>query len=150
MESGVQDYESKVKRSKYEVACREQGLHFVPMVVEVFGTWGKEATPVMDFISKAVAHHKNLTYEQVDVYLRQKASIVLQRHNARALLRHRDPDAPTVDGPVLDLRPECLLQIVVYPFLSTLHLLTKITQSLNHLSRKKKYITSRRVIQSTT
>jgi len=105
VESGVaaQDYESKVKRSKYEVACREQGLHFVPMVVEVFGTWGKEATPVMDFISKAVAHHKNLTYEQVDVYLRQKASIVLQRHNARALLRHRDPDAPTVDGPVLDV-----------------------------------------------
>ena len=99
----AQDYESKAKRLKYEVACREQGLHFVPMVVEVFGTWGKEATPVMDFISKAVAHHKNLTYEQVDVYLRQKASIVLQRHNARALLRHRDPDAPTVDGPVLDV-----------------------------------------------
>ena len=38
----------------------------------------------MDFISKAVAHHKTLTYEQVDVHLRQKASIVLQRHNARA------------------------------------------------------------------
>ena len=69
MESGVaaQDYESKVKRSKYEVACREQGLHFVPMVVEVFGTWGKEATPVMDIVSKAVAHQKKLTYEQVDV-----------------------------------------------------------------------------------
>ena len=64
----------------------------------MFGTWGKEATPVMDFISKAVAHHKNLTYEQVDVYLRQKTSIMLQRHNARRsrLLRHRDPDAPTV------------------------------------------------------
>ena len=41
----AQDYESKAKCSKYEVACREQGLNFVPMVVQVFGTWGKEATP---------------------------------------------------------------------------------------------------------
>ena len=96
------DYESKVKEPKSKEACRAQGLEFVPMVVEVFGTWGKLAEPVIKFISQAVAYHKKMSFELVDIYLRQNASFVLQRHNARALLRHRDRNTPTVDGPVLD------------------------------------------------
>ena len=94
------DYESKVKEPKSKEACNAQGLEFVPMVVEVFGSWGKQALPVIKFISQAVALHKRMSFELVDIYLRQNASIVLQRHNARALLRHRDPNSPTVDGPV--------------------------------------------------
>ena len=94
------DYETKVKEAKSVEDCNAQDLEFVPMVVEVFGSWGKKAQPVIKFISQAVALHKKMSFEQVDVYLRQRASIVLQRHNARALLRHRNPNTPTVDGPV--------------------------------------------------
>ena len=96
------DYEENVKDKKYADECQKQGLRFVPMVVEVFGAWGEKAAPIIKFICRAVANRKGLDEDRADVYFRRACSVVLQRvrHNARALLRHRDPNAPAVDGPV--------------------------------------------------
>ena len=66
-------------------------------MVEVFGVWGGKAKPILKFVSKAVANRKNMDEERAEAHLQQACSVVLQRHNARALLRHRDPHAPAVD-----------------------------------------------------
>ena len=95
-------HEEKVKEEKYAEACKRQGLLFVPMVVEVFGVWGQKAQPIFKFITRAVANHKNLDEDLAVTYFQRSCSVVLQRHNARALLRHRDPNSATVDGPVPD------------------------------------------------
>ena len=94
------DYEESVKDAKYAEECKQQGLLFVPMVVEVYGVWGKRALPVFKFITRAVANNKNLDPTLAETYLHRACSVVLQRHNAQALLRHRNPHAPTVDGPL--------------------------------------------------
>ena len=86
------DYETKVKEAKSAEDCNSQDLEFVPMVVEVFGSWGKKAQPVIKFISQAVALHKKLSFEQVDVYLRQRAALC---YNATMPVPSSDTEIPT-------------------------------------------------------
>ena len=89
-----------MKDEKYSEECKKNGLKFVPMVMEVYGVWGQRASPVLKFVARAVANRKNLDEELATSYLHRTCSVVLQRHNAHALLRHRNPDAPTADGPL--------------------------------------------------
>ena len=83
--AAAEEYEQKFKDQKYAKVCEKQGL-------EVYGTWGKKAEPILKFISKAVANRKGMDEERAVAFLQQACS-VLQRHNVRALLRHRDPEA---------------------------------------------------------
>ena len=92
-------YEESVKAPRYMEECKENGLNFIPMVVEVFGAWGFKSAPVFSFVSRAVALHQNLDEERSDSYLRQALSVTLQRYNANTLLKHRNPLTPTADGP---------------------------------------------------
>ena len=86
------DYETKVKEAKSVEDCNAQDLEFVPMVVEVFGSWGKKAQPVIKFISQAVALHKKMSFEQVDVYLRQRPALC---YNAKMPVPSSDTKIPT-------------------------------------------------------
>ena len=48
-------------------------------------------------------NNKKMDEDLVTVHLRQAVSVMLQRHNARTLLKHRDPFSPAVDeGPNVD------------------------------------------------
>ena len=90
------EYECKVKDKAYATKCNQNGLDFVPMVTECMG--GQRAKPVLKFVSRAVANRKNLDEDVAQTYLQRACSVVLQRHNAIALLRHRDPQEPQHDG----------------------------------------------------
>jgi hypothetical protein len=67
--AAAEEYEQKVKDQKYAEVCEKQGLNFVPMVVEVYGTWGKKAEPILKFISKAVANRKGMDERAVTKFL---------------------------------------------------------------------------------
>ena len=70
--------------------CHRQGLVFIPMVVEaVGGGWGREARRVWSELvkSSALAAGELASESACGVSLLQRLSLVLQRENARAVLR---------------------------------------------------------------
>ena len=75
---------------KKETDCQNQGLSFVPMIVEaVGGGWGKEARKVWSELAKssaAAAGELSSTQSSVVALLRCLAT-TLHRENARAALR---------------------------------------------------------------
>ena len=95
-------YESKVKLPRYESECLANKLNFIPMVVEAFGAWGEKSEPVFKFVSRAAALCHSADEDKTLGYVRAAMSVVLQRHNANMLVKHRDPESPVVDGPVPD------------------------------------------------
>ena len=82
------DYEARVKIPRYGKACEENGLNFVPMVVETYGAWGPASKPVFSFISKAAAHARLANPDIALGYLQQSLSVTLQRYNALSILKH--------------------------------------------------------------
>ena len=95
--AAADDYADSVKVDRYEAKCDVENLSFVPMVVEVFGAWGKRARPVLEFLARAVAFNKSIDQDRASVFLGQALSVTLQRHNVRALPRHRNPDNPHIE-----------------------------------------------------
>jgi hypothetical protein len=95
--AAADDYADSVKVDKYEAKCDAENLSFVPMVVEVFGAWGKRARPVLEFLARAVAFNMSIDQDRASVFLGQALCVTLQRHNVRALLRHRNPDDPHIE-----------------------------------------------------
>ena len=70
--------------------CREQGLTFIPMVMEaVGGGWGKSARCFWSELAKAsaLASGELATQDSCAVFLLQRLSMILHRENARACLR---------------------------------------------------------------
>ena len=70
----------------------ELGIQFVPLIVEAHsGTWG----PIAQKFWKKLAKHANLTLEDDDRQTRfrmmQQLAVILQRENARAILRRFCP-----------------------------------------------------------
>ena len=53
--AAAEQYELKVKEETFGAACRAAGLLLVPMVVEVFGTWGARSAEAMQLVTKACA-----------------------------------------------------------------------------------------------
>ncbi len=85
----VADYE-RHKRSYLNTAraCDDQGLEFLPVVVEAHsGTWGPTARAVWRFLAKAWAATSGHDMSYVCSDLAQRTSTTLQRENARAVLR---------------------------------------------------------------
>ena len=70
--------------------CQQQGISFLPMVVEaVGGGWGKVARGVWSALAKssALANGELETERSCAIMLRQRLSMTLHRENARACLR---------------------------------------------------------------
>jgi len=85
----VKRYEAH-KRSHLNTAdlCREEGLSFVPMVVEAHGgSWGPEARQTWSRLAKLAAEISGEDQSVEAARLQQALSITLQRENARAILR---------------------------------------------------------------
>ena len=83
--------------------CHQQGLSFVPMVVEAHGGgWGPAAKGVWRFLARAKAAQTGQDESATAQELAQRIDITLHQENARAILR-RVP--PTSDARV-DASPE--------------------------------------------
>ena len=71
--------------------CRDQGIHFQPLVVETFGGWDREATSFLKELARQSARRWGRDSAQEIKFFFQRLSVSLQRGNA-ALLIDRDPD----------------------------------------------------------
>ncbi len=105
-------YEVAVKENKFGAQCEAAGLILVPMVVEVFGRWGKRAQEGFALVAKACASRASEKVRAAGGHIRRSLSVGLQRLNARILLAHRDPQTEIFAEPVAtslcldsDLRP---------------------------------------------
>ena len=80
-------------------ACREEGLAFIPLPVETFGSWHKEASKELRRIAIAAARNRGKEESVVVKHFFQKLSVTLARGNA-ALLLSRLPtrEQPDVFG----------------------------------------------------
>jgi hypothetical protein len=85
------------KNNKWKDLCASVNVNFIPMSVDVYGHWGREARAVF----YEFARRKSLfTGRQPDVelkFLYQSLSVILQRHNARILIAHKEKAAPNAD-----------------------------------------------------
>ena len=80
------------------VQCRDEGLQFVPLVVEgCAGGWSPAATQTWRTLSRLLATRTAQDPAAAVDHLQQALGVVLQRENARAVLR-RSPDLRPAGG----------------------------------------------------
>jgi hypothetical protein len=78
-------------------SCAEAGFKFVPMVVEAHGgAWSPTARRTMDWVAKRLSASSGESRGEVCLRLAQRMSCILQRENARAILRRTVSAAPVV------------------------------------------------------
>jgi hypothetical protein len=78
--------ESK-KHLKYDLLCDQEGIDFLPLVAEYFGTWGKEAQAFFVKLSKAIAGRSGVSISEVALEMQRKLAICLVRCNAKAVAK---------------------------------------------------------------
>jgi hypothetical protein len=98
--AAAERYEVAVKDMKFGAACEAAGLLLVPMVVEVFGTWGAKSAEAFQLITKACANKASETGVAAGAHIRRSLSVTLQRLNARILLARVDPETESFGEPV--------------------------------------------------
>ena len=71
-----------------EASCRREGLQFIPLVAEgCAGGWGPTATATWRSLGRLLAAQSGEPVASTTEHLLQALSVVLQRENARAVLR---------------------------------------------------------------
>ena len=71
-----------------EALCAQNGLRFVPMVLEAHGGgWSAVARQTLDVIARSVAAAWNEKPEVASLRIAQRLSTTLHRENARAILK---------------------------------------------------------------
>ena len=106
-EDHKREYKAPGEPETTDTLCANQGLRFVPMVLEAHGGgWSKTARGVLDSIAKSVASTWNENNEIATLAIAQRLSVTLHRENARAVVRRRHestltapPDAVGADEP---------------------------------------------------
>jgi hypothetical protein len=93
-------YEVVVKVKKFGKQCADAGLVLVPMVVEVFGTWGERSEEVFALVSKACGNRASERAKAAGAHIRRSLSVCLQRLNARIMLSHTNPLAEVFGEPL--------------------------------------------------
>ena len=89
-----------VKVKKFGKQCADAGLVLVPMVVEVFGTWGERSEEVFALVSKACGNRASERAKAAGAHIRRSLSVCLQRLNARIMLSHTNPLAEVFGEPL--------------------------------------------------
>ena len=80
-------------------ACQQQGVTFLPIVVESFGGWHEGSVREVERLGAALARQTGQEEEEAVRHLWGKLGMLLQRGNA-AILANRVPSfpAPAIDG----------------------------------------------------
>ena len=95
--------------------CRDQGVHFQPMVAESSGTWSASASRVLRLLAQATASREEADAAASHAELLQELCVAARRFRARAALRRR---AELAAPAVADLaRPAAALLLETDPAL---------------------------------
>ena len=80
-------------------ACQQQGIAFLPMVVESFGGWHEASAREVERLGAALARHTGQEEKEAVRHMWGKLGMLLQRGNAQ-ILANRVPSfpAPEIDG----------------------------------------------------
>jgi hypothetical protein len=80
------------KNSKHENSCHQQGIRFVPLVVETLGGWEWDADALLHLreIAKRSASRSDCSSSSVVRHFFQRLAVLLQRANA-GLIDSRGP-----------------------------------------------------------
>ena len=98
--AAIVDYEA-YKRNYLSTAasCEQQGLQFLPMVVEGHGgTWGATAKDAFKALCRGHSSHNGVSMLSSCSDFAQRMSTTLERENARAILRRLTPVGPLDPG----------------------------------------------------
>ena len=88
--------QTKATHLNTAAACEQQGVKFVPLVVESTGAWDPSASRVLQVISRATAARLGADAAAMHAELLQDLCVVVRLHRARAILRRRSEfDAST-------------------------------------------------------
>lgn len=75
------------KRAAHAANCRDQGVQFIPIAVEVLGGWADEGRAVLRTIARYAAERSQDPPPNATRHLMGKLSIVLQKGNGTMLVR---------------------------------------------------------------
>ena len=79
---------SKRSHLNTEEQCQEEGITFIPMIVDgAGGGWGDDAERVCATLARAIANNTSGETSQTSADLYQSLSLILHREGARAVLR---------------------------------------------------------------
>ncbi|CAE8623744.1 unnamed protein product [Polarella glacialis] len=100
--AAASDYDRKKRSFRgTEEACRNQGVTFLPVVIETTGAWSEDATSVLLLMAKAMAVRSGRAAKEELQELLQSAAVSVRRANARACLRRRGEDVSSIGAALL-------------------------------------------------
>ena len=92
------DRRHKEKLSRYYESCDQEGIQFLPVVIETLGGWHPEAVHVLTKLAKQLASHTGAKPEETISHFYQRLGILLAKGNSALILNRTTlPDA-IVDG----------------------------------------------------
>jgi hypothetical protein len=80
--------------------CRNQDINFVPLIVETFGGWDKDAVIHLKEMASCMARRTGENPSTAKRHLFQRLSVILQRGNASLLISRDALFLPIVTGAV--------------------------------------------------
>lgn len=75
----------RLKRERYEMEAKEQGVTFVPFSIEATGAWGPSAVELVKALADHAAEHTAWTRHEALAMLSQGISVAVQRGNCLLL-----------------------------------------------------------------
>ena len=92
------DKRHKEKLSRYFENCAQEGIQFLPVVIETLGGWHPEAVNVLSKLAKQLASYTGGKPEETISHFYQRLGILLAKGNSALILNRTTlPDA-IVDG----------------------------------------------------
>ena len=93
------DHRFNTKMSKYFDACKTQGLHFQPLVVECLGGWHPQAITALKKLGRQLGRQIGREEEETTRHLFQRLSVLLMKSNSSLILSRTPVHSPQeVDG----------------------------------------------------
>ena len=89
--------------------CREQGVRFVPLVVETTGAWEPQAAKVLVHVARAAAVREGSDPSTLHAELTQDLCATVRSFRARAALRRRAELATEASGAAARLAAAALM-----------------------------------------
>jgi hypothetical protein len=93
--AGVLDVVSKAEDEKhvlYDPKCKDLGWHFIPLAVDSYGHWGREAHKCFAKLATRIAVRTQVSSSVALSSLYNTLGVVLARQNARAILARSEQD----------------------------------------------------------
>ena len=104
----VLENKEKAKVTKYKELCRQNQMHFTPLIFSVDGMIGVKAEGAIKKLSAQLSHKWNRAYSAVCGYVRSRLTLALVRRMHLCIRGARDPTARATrpmleDGAALSL-----------------------------------------------